>query len=139
MRLKSLHSPSRVPFRYDINGLRAWAVMAVLFFHFTLIGLPGGFAGVDVFFIISGYLMTAIIVSGHDCPSVRGTLFPQNRNLHPFDRCKIANDDIFQKLKSVNSKIPLVIMDRITSKITGTLPVEAKHEDEIGRPSTIFV
>jgi len=62
----SQHLPSPVTFREDINGLRAWAVIAVLLFHFSLIGLPGGFAGVDVFFVISGYLMTAIIVSGHE-------------------------------------------------------------------------
>ena len=60
------HSPSAVKFREDIHGLRAWAVVAVLLFHFTLIGLPGGFAGVDVFFVISGYLMTAIIVGGYE-------------------------------------------------------------------------
>lgn len=60
------HAPSPVSFREDINGLRAWAVVAVLLFHFSLIGLPGGFAGVDVFFVISGYLMTAIIISGYE-------------------------------------------------------------------------
>lgn len=53
-------------FRQDINGLRAWAVVAVVLFHFNLIALPGGFSGVDVFFVISGYLMTAIIVRGHE-------------------------------------------------------------------------
>lgn len=60
------HLPSPVSFREDINGLRAYAVIAVLLFHFSLIGLPGGFAGVDVFFVISGYLMTAIIVNGRE-------------------------------------------------------------------------
>lgn len=60
------HLPSPVSFREDINGLRAWAVIAVLLFHFSLIGLSGGFAGVDVFFVISGYLMTAIIVGGYE-------------------------------------------------------------------------
>ena len=50
-------------FREDINGLRALAVLAVLVFHFSSDLLPGGFAGVDIFFVISGYLMTAIIVS----------------------------------------------------------------------------
>lgn len=48
-------------FRHDINGLRAVAVTAVVAFHFFPQALPGGFAGVDVFFVISGYLMTAII------------------------------------------------------------------------------
>lgn len=60
------HLPSPVSYREDINGLRAYAVIAVLLFHFSLIGLPGGFAGVDVFFVISGYLMTAIVVGGHE-------------------------------------------------------------------------
>jgi len=48
-------------FRKDINGLRAFAVLAVVFFHFNIIGFDGGFSGVDMFFVISGYLMTAII------------------------------------------------------------------------------
>ncbi len=48
-------------FRKDINGLRAIAVLAVILFHFKIKGFTGGFAGVDVFFVISGYLMTMII------------------------------------------------------------------------------
>ena len=51
-------------FRDDINGLRAIAVIAVVLFHFNPAILPGGFAGVDVFFVISGYLMTGIIFKG---------------------------------------------------------------------------
>ncbi|EQC4552705.1 acyltransferase family protein [Cronobacter malonaticus] len=48
-------------FRRDINGLRAIAVIAVVFYHFGVPGFSGGFAGVDIFFVISGYLMTSII------------------------------------------------------------------------------
>lgn len=48
-------------FRHDINGLRAWAVVAVVLYHFGVPGFSGGFVGVDVFFVISGYLMTDII------------------------------------------------------------------------------
>ncbi len=51
-------------FRYDINGLRAIAVIAVVLFHFNPAWVPGGFAGVDVFFVISGFLMTGIIFKG---------------------------------------------------------------------------
>lgn len=51
-------------FRNDINGLRAWAVVSVVLFHFLVPGFSGGFTGVDIFFVISGYLMTEIIVSG---------------------------------------------------------------------------
>ncbi len=51
-------------FRSDINGLRAWAVAAVIFYHFGIPGFSGGFVGVDVFFVISGFLMTGIVVKG---------------------------------------------------------------------------
>ncbi len=51
-------------FRKDINGLRAIAIISVMLFHFNSNWLPGGFAGVDVFFVISGFLMTGIIFRG---------------------------------------------------------------------------
>jgi peptidoglycan/LPS O-acetylase OafA/YrhL len=51
-------------FRKDLNGLRAIAVIAVVLFHYNATWLPGGFAGVDVFFVISGFLMTGIIFRG---------------------------------------------------------------------------
>lgn len=50
-------------FRKDINGLRAVAVLAVVLFHFGIPGVRGGFVGVDIFFVISGFLMTGIIFS----------------------------------------------------------------------------
>src|ERR1700712_3789095 len=51
-------------FRADINGLRAWAVLAVILFHFGITGFDGGYVGVDIFFVISGFLMTGIIFRG---------------------------------------------------------------------------
>ncbi|MEV7723567.1 SGNH hydrolase domain-containing protein [Streptomyces sp. NPDC087917] len=55
-------SPHRSAFRPDIEGLRAVAVLAVLAFHAGIPGLAGGFVGVDVFFVISGYLITGLLV-----------------------------------------------------------------------------
>lgn len=51
-------------FRYDINALRAIAVLIVLFFHFNVPFFDGGYSGVDIFYVISGYLMTKIILDG---------------------------------------------------------------------------
>ncbi|MEM6852483.1 MAG: acyltransferase family protein, partial [Pseudomonadota bacterium] len=48
-------------YRKDIDGLRALAVLAVVFFHGHIAGFTGGYVGVDIFFVVSGYLIIGII------------------------------------------------------------------------------
>ena len=53
-------------YRREIDGLRALAVLPVMLFHAGFETFRGGFVGVDVFFVISGYLITTIILSELD-------------------------------------------------------------------------
>ena len=63
------NSTSKPSFRYDINFLRAVAVIGVVLYHYKVPYFAGGFSGVDIFFVISGYLMTRIILNGIDAGS----------------------------------------------------------------------
>ncbi|HSP27596.1 MAG TPA: acyltransferase, partial [Ilumatobacteraceae bacterium] len=54
---------SRVPYLPGLDGMRAIAVVAVMVYHANPDWLPGGFLGVEVFFVISGYLITLLLIS----------------------------------------------------------------------------
>ena len=76
-------------YRRDIDGLRAVAVGAIAIHHAFPALLPGGFVGVDVFFVISGFLITRIIWGALEDPRVaehtdRGAILVNIGNMHTF-------------------------------------------------------
>ncbi|WP_251942424.1 MULTISPECIES: acyltransferase family protein [Staphylococcus] len=62
-RVKRLYSHRYLP---GLDGFRAIAVIAIIIFHLNAQWLPGGFLGVDTFFVISGYLITALLLSEYE-------------------------------------------------------------------------
>lgn len=61
-RLRKSSTSPRSSFRADIEGLRAIAVISVVIYHLQSMWLPGGFVGVDIFFVISGFLITSHLI-----------------------------------------------------------------------------
>lgn len=70
---------SSFPYRPSIDGLRAIAILAVFIFHLHPEWLPGGFVGVDVFFVLSGYLITSVITAEQEKESFSLGKFYQRR------------------------------------------------------------
>jgi peptidoglycan/LPS O-acetylase OafA/YrhL len=79
-------------YRPDIDGLRAVAIAAVFVFHAKHALLPGGFVGVDVFFVISGFLIIRIILGGleTDTFSLAGFYARRIRRIFPALICVLA-------------------------------------------------
>jgi peptidoglycan/LPS O-acetylase OafA/YrhL len=61
-------SPTRIRYLPALDGLRGIAVLAVIFYHAELSWMPGGFLGVELFFVVSGFLITSLLLS-----ELRGT------------------------------------------------------------------
>ena len=57
-----MNSEQKIPYRPDIQGLRAIAIAIVVLAHANIPGFAGGFVGVDVFFVLSGFLITGLLV-----------------------------------------------------------------------------
>jgi peptidoglycan/LPS O-acetylase OafA/YrhL len=69
----------QLDYRPDIDGLRAIAVLAVIGFHAFPAWIRGGFVGVDVFFVVSGYLISTILLAGMERGSFRFSQFYMRR------------------------------------------------------------
>ena len=61
--LECVDAPRELTYRPDIDGLRAVAVVAVILYHARVPGFEGGYVGVDIFFVISGYLITQLLTA----------------------------------------------------------------------------
>jgi peptidoglycan/LPS O-acetylase OafA/YrhL len=74
-----------IKYRKDIDGLRALAIFSVIIFHASPLNLPGGYVGVDIFFVISGFLITSIIKHAieNDTFSLRNFYLRRVRRLFP--------------------------------------------------------
>src|SRR4029078_8343839 len=74
-----MKATSRFPNRPDIDGLRAIAVLSVFLYHLELPPFGGGFVGVDIFFVISGYLISRIVLTDVDRGSFSMARFYERR------------------------------------------------------------
>jgi peptidoglycan/LPS O-acetylase OafA/YrhL len=126
-----------------LDGLRAIAVVAVLLYHSDLDFLPGGFLGVDVFFVISGYLITALLLrefADRGTFSLRGFWFRRARRLLPAVFVLLAGVVVFA-LVALPDEVA-----RLRSDVAAALTYitnwylifhQQSYFDAVGRPSPL--
>jgi peptidoglycan/LPS O-acetylase OafA/YrhL len=117
-------APNDPHYRPHLDGIRALAVVLVILFHLGLDWLPGGFIGVDVFFVLSGYLITGILLreasaSGRirlsrfyarrarrllpaSIAVLATVLFVGSRTLDPVQKDSLGHDGLWSALYSAN-------------------------------------
>lgn len=99
-------------FRGDVEGLRAIAVLAVLGYHFDVPGFGGGFVGVDVFFVVSGFLITSLLV---------------------IERDRTGRIDLVAFLtRRIRRLLPLATLVLVTTAVAARLWLPATRFDELG-------
>ena len=78
-------------YRAEIDGLRALAVVPVILFHAGFELFSGGFVGVDVFFVISSYLITTILIEDIENQRFSIVKFYERRAVHPLNKSIILD------------------------------------------------
>ena len=135
--MSAKHSIRHIP---AIDGLRAVAVLAVIFYHLGFAWIPGGFLGVDLFFVISGYVITRLLLDSIQRSGgldLRGFYLARFRRLLPALLFMIVSTALFvgvwapEAIKRFLSDLPYVL--------TGTMnwALVNRHQDyfeSIGRP-----
>jgi peptidoglycan/LPS O-acetylase OafA/YrhL len=112
--------PEPSHFRPDIEGLRAVAVTAVVLFHAAVPGIGGGYVGVDVFFVISGFLITGLLwreVSGTGTVKLRSFYGARARRLLPASAAVGVITMIASVLLLPPLRVPTVLYDGIASAL----------------------
>ena len=80
----SLHPQRQLTYLGEVDGLRAIAVLAVLLFHLEVSGFSGGYVGVDIFFVVSGFLISGLIRSRVQAQTFHLSNFYANRVMRLF-------------------------------------------------------
>ncbi|BBX09168.1 acyltransferase [Mycolicibacterium aichiense] len=112
--------PEKSHFRPDIEGLRAIAVTAVVLFHAAVPGIGGGYVGVDVFFVISGFLITGLLwreVSGTGSVRLRKFYGARARRLLPASAMVGVATMVASILLLPPLRVPTVLYDGIASAL----------------------